>query len=95
MLKYTALDVLMFVAALIAVCLYAINTVDFSLDKTTAAHNAARQADLPNSGCLRVTVKPPLPFSTEDENAQVFAFDDAGCAVDWSHASGPGSTCAE
>ncbi|KRS13148.1 hypothetical protein XM53_08355 [Roseovarius atlanticus] len=44
---------------------------------------------------LRVTVEPALPFSTEDENAQIFAFDNAGCAVDWSYASGPGSTCAE
>ncbi|MFN3209532.1 MAG: hypothetical protein ACE369_11135 [Roseovarius sp.] len=44
---------------------------------------------------LRVTVEPPLPFSTRDENAQIFAFDSAGCAVDWSYASGPGSTCAD
>ena len=42
---------------------------------------------------LRVTVDPPLPFSTDDENAQIFAFDAQGCAVDWAYASGPGTTC--
>ncbi|QFT94293.1 hypothetical protein FIU86_15700 [Roseovarius sp. THAF9] len=132
-LKYTVLGLLLLAAALIAVNLYAINTVDFSFDKATAAHTEARQAflaDLPDTDCLRaaditgvarargwdamqppqfdwcvtpdtvqtwlrVTVEPPLPFSTEDENAQIFAFDAAGCAVDWSYASGPGSTCAE
>ena len=133
LLKYTTLGLVLLAAALVAVYLYAINTVDFSVEKASAAHNQARQeflADLPQTDCLkaaditavartrgweavqepqfdwcvapdtvqtwlRVTVEPPLPFSTEDENAQIFAFDQAGCAVDWSYASGPGSTCAE
>jgi hypothetical protein len=132
-LKYTGLGLLLFVAVLVAVSLYAINTVDFSVDKATASHTEARQAfraDLPDTDCLRaaditgvarargwealeeprfdwcvtpdtvqtwlrVTMEPPLPFSTEDENSHMFAFDKAGCAVDWSYASGPGSTCAE
>lgn len=42
---------------------------------------------------LRIIVDPPLPFSTEDENSHIFGFDKAGCAVDWSYASGPGTTC--
>lgn len=42
---------------------------------------------------LRVTISPGLPFSTEDENAQMFAFDSNGCAVDWAYASGAGTTC--
>lgn len=45
------------------------------------------------AGWLRVTIEPGLPFSTDDENAQIFAFDENGCAVDWSYASGAGSTC--
>lgn len=47
------------------------------------------------SNWLRVTVEPPLPFSTEDENAAFFAFDDAGCSVPWRYASGAGTTCSE
>ncbi len=131
--RYIVLGLLSLVAALLAFYLYAINTVDLSVDKATAAHTEARQAflaDLPDTDCLRaaditgiarargwdavqpsqfdwcvapdtvqtwvrVTVEPPLPFSTEDENAHIFAFDEAGCAVDWSYDSGPGSTCAE
>lgn len=31
--------------------------------------------------CLRVQVSPPLPFSTEDENAALFAFDADGCMM--------------
>ena len=42
---------------------------------------------------LRVTVEPPLPFSTEDENAAFFAFDEQGCSVPWNYASGVGTTC--
>ncbi|WP_428514977.1 hypothetical protein [Roseovarius sp.] len=132
-LKYTVTGLVLVGTALLAFYLYAINTVNFSVDKATAAHTEARQAflaDLPDTDCLRaaditgiarargwdavqpsqfdwcvapdtvqtwlrVTVEPPLPFSTEDENAHIFAFDEAGCAVDWSYASGPGSTCAE
>jgi len=51
-LKYTVFGLFLCVAAIVAVALYAIKTVDFSVDM-------------------------------------------AGCAVDWSYASGPGSTCAE
>ncbi len=42
---------------------------------------------------LRVAVEPALPFSTEDENAAIFAFDAKGCAIAWEYASGSGSTC--
>lgn len=41
----------------------------------------------------RVTVEPVLPFSTDDENAQMFAFDEKGCAIDWTYAVGARSTC--
>ena len=44
---------------------------------------------------FRVTVEPGLPFSTDEENAQIFGFDPDGCAVDWSYASGTGSTCTD
>ena len=36
---------------------------------------------------LRVAVEPALPFSTDDENAAFFAFDAAGCSVEWSYSS--------
>lgn len=42
---------------------------------------------------IHVNVSPPLPFSTEDENAAYIGFDERGCMADWHYASGPGSTC--
>lgn len=42
---------------------------------------------------LRVSVEPRLPLSNDDENAEMFGFNANGCAVDWSYATGPGSTC--
>ncbi|MCV2893229.1 hypothetical protein [Lentibacter sp. XHP0401] len=45
------------------------------------------------SAWLRVTVEPPLPFSTDDENAAFYAFDAEGCSIPWRYASGEGTTC--
>lgn len=42
---------------------------------------------------VHVEVSPPLPFSTEGENAAYIAFDDNSCMVRWEYTSGPGSTC--
>ena len=42
---------------------------------------------------VHVDVSPPLPFSTEGENAAYIAFDANGCMAEWSYDSGPGSTC--
>ncbi|AKS46916.1 hypothetical protein SAMN05444287_2040 [Octadecabacter temperatus] len=45
------------------------------------------------SNWLRVQVEPSLLMSTEDENAAFYGFDSDGCSVDWSYASGEGTTC--
>lgn len=42
---------------------------------------------------VHVEVSPPLPFSTEDENAAYIGFDHSGCMARWDYTSGPGSTC--
>jgi hypothetical protein len=36
---------------------------------------------------LHVDVSPPLPFSTEGENAAYFGFDATGCMIEWTYAS--------
>lgn len=45
------------------------------------------------SDWVHVNVSPPLPFSTENENAAFIGFDAAGCMVRWESANGAGSTC--
>ncbi|MEX3014436.1 hypothetical protein [Gymnodinialimonas hymeniacidonis] len=42
---------------------------------------------------VHVEISPPLPFSTEDENAAFIAFDENGCMARWEYGSGEGSTC--
>lgn len=46
------------------------------------------------SGWVYVDVSPPLPFSSEGENAAYIGFDDNGCMARWTYDSGPNSTCA-
>lgn len=42
---------------------------------------------------LGVEVMPPQSFSSLDENSEYFGFDENGCMVPWTDASGPGTTC--
>ena len=42
---------------------------------------------------LRVEISPGMFLSTDDENAAFFGFDEAGCSVPWTYASGEGTTC--
>jgi hypothetical protein len=45
------------------------------------------------SGWLHVDISPPLPFSSEGENAAYIGFDAQGCMATWTYANGPGTTC--
>ena len=45
------------------------------------------------SGWLHVDVSPPMPFSTEGENAAYVGFDAQGCMAEWRYDRGPGTTC--
>ncbi|MCC5957712.1 MAG: hypothetical protein JJU08_00025 [Rhodobacteraceae bacterium] len=41
------------------------------------------------SGWLHIEVSPPLPFSTDAENAAYIGFDEQGCMARWRHTSCP------